>query len=279
MQDGEPRSPALGGSRKAWLARTADLVLDWLFPARCAGCRRIFRPLPASGGDLLQSCLGRWLCPGCLAKTKIIDSPLCSRCGEPFPSAAGCDHLCGACITTGRPFGKARSVFVYQGPVRALIHDLKYHGQVKLARPLGRLLFQALRRYWALEDFDLAVPVPLHSSRERRRTYNQAWLLLQNMHRAAVAEGLAGLPFAIGKQLRRCRPTRPQAGLSRSRRRENIGRAFEVVRPDLIKGRRVLLVDDVMTTGATVEGCCRRLLQSGAANVDVLVLARVSQRV
>jgi len=193
----------------------------------------------------------------------------------PFSTAAGPDHVCGDCIGGKRPFARARSVFFYKGPVRDLVHGLKYQCRVELARPLGSLMFHLLLRYWKPDQFDLAVPVPLHWRRERRRTYNQTWLLMRSWKEAAAGAGLAGLPFAIEKRaLSRMRPTRPQAGLSRAQRRENISQAFEVSRPEMVKNKRILVVDDVMTTGATVEACCRCLLQGGASQVDVLVLAR-----
>ncbi len=271
MKGGQTSAASSCSGTQARFSGICSRIIAWIYPERCAGCRRVFRPPSGAGGGRL----GRYLCPGCLAKTEPIVPPLCTRCGLPFATAAGPGHLCGDCIGAGRPFEKARAVFTYQGPVRELVRGLKYHGRTDLARPLGRLMLDTLRCYWDLGEFDLAVPVPLHRRRERRRTYNQAWLLLRGLKRAAAGQGLANLPFAIEKGvLSRRRPTRPQAGLSRSRRRENIRRAFEVCRPDLVRGRRVLLADDVMTTGATAEACCRCLLRGGAEKVDVLVLAR-----
>ncbi len=261
--------------RVTWPPKIFSRIIDWLYPARCTNCKEIFRPPAPREHNLLRDCLGSWLCPRCLAKTVLIDPPMCTCCGLPFGSTVGPDHLCGDCIARGRPFAKARSVFSYQGPVRGLVHSFKYGGRVELAWPLGKLMLQTLVRYWDPGRIDLAVPVPLHKSKERRRTFNQSWLLLRTWKKVVAETDLRGMPFAIDRRvLVRCRATGPQAGLNRRQRLKNIERAFEVTRPGLIKGKRILLVDDVMTTGATAEACCRCLLQGGAARVDVLVLAR-----
>lgn len=251
-------------------------TLGLLYPACCAGCGRNFRPAPADIRNCFLKRLGDHLCPECMSKAEPIKPPWCSICGLPFTAKVGPDHLCGGCIRKPPVYARARAVFVFQDPVRRLIHGLKYAGQVNLAKPLGEILLQCLFQYWPDNGIDLVMPVPLYPAKERRRTFNQAWLMLRSWKAAIREFGFADPPFGLQKQvLVRRRDTDSQAGLNREQRRKNIRRAFEVVRPELVEGKNILLVDDVLTTGATAEACSRTLLHSGARQVDVLVLAKV----
>ena len=190
----------------------------------------------------------------------------CASCRTPFQNAFPLDASgrCALCRSGLRGFDTAYSFGAYEGVLRELIHLYKY-GRVKtLARPLSALLAQALPRD---EAFDAAVPVPLYWRRRLQRGFNQAELLARDLSRRT------GIPVA--KALRRVRPTPAQAGLSNSARRHNMSQAF---RARSVQGKRILLIDDVMTTGATAASCAAALKQAGARRVSLLTVARVDRR-
>ena len=263
---------AMGGVRRVLAALT-----DALFPHRCMGCGRLFdhrerefaadRPL-AGEADFAAVMIPHF-CSTCRRQWLPVASPLCSRCGVMFVSRAGGDHLCGQCLEHGaKGFTRARAAGVYDQSLRLAIQALKFRGAVQLADPLGRLLFAAFRRHWPAGDVDVVAPVPLHRRRLRERGFNQAWLLLRCW---PAVDGSA----VVRDLLQRHRATAPQSGLDRRARRMNIRNAFSMARAGQSAGKRVLLVDDVLTTGATVNACADVLLRDGAARVDVLTVARV----
>ncbi len=192
----------------------------------------------------------------------------CARCRAPFANHYALDErdLCGLCRGGETGFDVVYAYGSFEAPLRELIHLFKYGGVAALKRPLGRLARLAVPRE---RRFDLVVPTPLDWRRRWRRGYNQSALLAEELARPM---GLS--PAAV---LRRLRATLPQAGLSRSARRANVAGAFAVKKPDLVRGRRVLLVDDVMTTGATVRACAQALKRAGAASVSVAVVARAGR--
>jgi ComF family protein len=192
-----------------------------------------------------------------------------------FPSRRGEDHLCGQCATTGHWFSASRAVGRYQGPLRDIIHHLKYGGRVWLARPLGLLMYAVFRTTWPPGEIDMVMPVPLHRRRFRSRGFNQAWLLLRHWPVFPdTGEGRLQRPRLLRAGLVRRRATRPQTGLGRQERLSNLEGAFALAPDTAVDDRTVLLVDDVMTTGTTVDECARVLLAAGAGRVDVLTLAR-----
>jgi ComF family protein len=226
-----------------------------------------------------EDAMAPFLCPECRDGFLPALSPLCPACGEMFVSRQGTDHLCGACIASPRKFRKARAVGVYERGLLKAVHSLKYRGRIELARPLGELLFAGLLEGWAPGDIDLVIPVPLHGGRMRRRGFNQSLLLLRDWPKRMQATGhdLKGLHIAP-ELLERPKPTASQTGLGRRERMRNLRGAFAVPAPGQVKGRRVLLVDDVYTTGATADACTNALRKAGAARVDVLTLARTMGR-
>jgi ComF family protein len=260
------------------LAAALEALRAAVFPARCLQCRRLL-PVAADGtpppgpaeedGDLLRP----YFCGACLSGVAPLTSPFCPRCGVMFRARAGEDHLCGRCLEQAPPFHMARAAFAYDRSLVDVIQCFKYKGKTRLAGPLGALLARTFVRYWAGEAVDLVLPVPLHPRRLRRRGFNQSDLLLREWQKRARPGAMP--PIASGILLR-ARATAAQAGLGRRERESNIRGAFVVRRPEQVNGRHVLLVDDVITTGATVGECARGLLASGAARVDVLALARVS---
>ena len=208
------------------------------------------------------------MCPDCLQAPQPYRGVECVRCGLFLqgPAALHGTLDCGLCRRGTFVFEQARSFAPYEGILQALIQRLKYDGYRPLAKPLGRFLAEAVRRLDA-QPFDLTVPVPLHRRRQRQRGFNQAALL------AAQVAPLLGTPPG-NKDCVRVRDTPPQTGLRAAARRKNVAGAFHVPEPQRIEGRRVLLIDDVLTTGATANSCAQALLDAGAQGVWVATLAR-----
>jgi ComF family protein len=232
-------------------------ALDLLYPSTCYGCGS-----PTATPEF---------CATCRTAIHMPTAPLCVICGAPFRTTGGGDHPCGRCLTHRPHFGQARACAIYAGadaiahPLKSALHRYKYVREVGLARPLGALL--AERCPFAVDTYDVVMPVPLHLARLRWRGFNQSQYLAHTLARRA------GVPIDP-LSLHRIRSTRPQIQLAESERHRNVARAFGVVRPDRVRSQRILLVDDVYTTGATVDECSRVLLRAGARQVDVLVLAR-----
>ncbi|MEE8399328.1 MAG: ComF family protein [Desulfobacterales bacterium] len=188
------------------------------------------------------------------------------------------DHLCGGCMQDPKHFRIARAIGVYDRTCMELIHAFKYRQKIQLARPFGMLLFAAFIRHWSDSDIDLIVPVPLHRKRFRKRGFNQTYLIIRalpGLVDRAIAGGATLRPIQIDREcLVRNRLTDPQIGLKRDQRISNVKDVFDVSDPSRIAGKGILLIDDVYTTGATVDACTRVLLKEGARCVDVLTLAR-----
>lgn len=237
------------------LRGAARLFLDSLLPPQCLACNAVV----AAPGSL---------CATCFARISFIAPPHCERCGTPFEGAVIDDLVCGACLKDGPVFSRARAAFVYAEDSRALILKLKHGDRTDAAVHLARWLQRAGAELIA--SCDVIVPVPLHRWRLLMRTYNQAALLANALHK------LTGKPVAP-QALVRTRATPSQGKLHRQERQLNVARAFAVKSPFAIAGRRVLLVDDVLTIGATANACARALLEAGAREVDVLALARVAK--
>jgi ComF family protein len=199
---------------------------------------------------------------------------MCISCGLPFVSKQTKDHLCGHCHSQSMPFHMARSAGSYEGALRTLIHHFKFQGCVQLAGPLGRLLWWSYLTHWRPDQVDLIVPVPLHPKRMRQRGFNQAHQLVRQWPKYARSDGVLVEASIEVNVLHRRRPTLPQTGLDRRRREANVADAFSLDQKDAVAGRRVLVVDDVLTTGATIKACARLLRKAGAVRVDVLTLAR-----
>jgi ComF family protein len=238
--------------------RWTTAALDLLYPALCPVCDRA---LDAGRRDPL--------CRECWAGLERLEGPCCDRCGRPLPSfdrrGVGAGPRCPDCVAALPPFDYARAAGAYTGVLRDALHAFKFGGKSALARPLAALM---LERCGALlgPDVDALVPVPLSRPRERQRGFNQAALL------AAHLSAGSGVPLEP-RWLSRSRGTRPQTELTASERRANVARAFTA--SPRAAGAHVLLVDDIVTTGATVGECARTLHVAGARAVGVLAVARV----
>lgn len=232
-------------------------AMDLFFPPSCLACRRATDRANA-------------LCAECWAQVRFIERPYCERLGTPFSIDLGTEGLLSPKAVADPPvYGRARAVTRFDdGPLRLLVHRLKYHDRVEIARPLGAWMARAGMEL--LVDADLLVPVPLHRARLISRRFNQAHAL------AKAISAQCGVP-ADPCALARVKATPSQVGLSRSQRAINLQGAFIVpdARAPSVEGRAIVLVDDVLTTGATANAASRALLRAGAKRVDVLVLAMV----
>ena len=237
-------------------------LLHLILPSPCRVCTL---PLDAQRRSLI--------CGRCWSQARPVPEPFCPRCGRPFVSPLALQdspgHLCGPCRGQAPAFAVARAATLYEagGTMRQAILLFKYGGRQSLARHLSHLMVEAVGGLFDPGQFDLLIPVPLHPSRERERGFNQAALLAKEVGRAW------GLRVGT-RLLRRVRATEAQSG-RRPEREANVKGAFEVAQPDRVEGRRLLLIDDVFTTGATVNECAKALLAAGAAEVAVYTLARV----
>lgn len=233
----------------------AGWLLDFTLPPRCPLC------------DLRIAVHGA-LCAACWAQLPLIERPYCERLGTPFDRDHGPGFLSAAAIADPPVFGRARAATRYAGPAIDLVRRLKYGDRDDLAAVMGRLLARAAGDL--VETVDVVVPIPLYRWRLWRRRFNQSALLAGALCRHTALRHAPEL-------LERHRPTTPQVGLSRTGRARNVQGAFRVpeARQAEVMGLRVLLVDDVMTSGATCEAAARVLLRSGAASVDVVTFAVV----
>lgn len=239
------------------LGRLGMAALDLVFPPVCLACHK------ATGGHGA-------LCAACWSRIRFIERPYCERLGTPFPYDLGVEGLHSPEAIANPPvYARARAVVRFEdGPARTLVHRLKYSDRMELAKPLGLWMARAGREI--LAEADLLVPVPLHRRRLIWRQFNQAHALALGVARAS---GKKVDPFV----LTRVKPTMPQVGLSRAQRADNVQGAFAVPEEARlsVEGRAIVLVDDVATTGATLNAAARALLRAGAKRVDVLVFARV----
>ena len=244
---------ALGACRDM-LAHLPKLALDIALPTQCVSCRE---PVDGEG-----------VCASCWAKLSFIEPPYCPRLGIPFVYDPGPELLSMEAIASPPAYQRARAAVRYDEVARTLVHSLKYQDRTDLAPAMGRWMARAGREL--LRDADMLIPVPLHWRRAWHRRYNQSGAL------GRAIERQSGVVLR-GDLLQRVRRTEQQVGLSRSQRASNVQGAFKVS-PDRqaeIAGKTVVLIDDVLTSGATVDACARALLRAKAAQVDVLVFARV----
>lgn len=231
-------------------------IKELCFPPRCLGCDA---NLPTSADPMF--------CLACADNIEFIKEPLCSLCGKAFPKAAGGNHRCSRCLKKAPLYNRARAIAHYKGPLVKAIHDFKYGGRTAALSSFANLR-NSLPHLGIFGEVDIILPVPLHIKRLRERGFNQAQQLAQTFFPEEKEKILVNL-------LLRHKWTAPQTGLSGSARRKNLKNAFQVTNADEVKKKNVLLVDDVYTTGATVNECAKVLRRAGAREVQVFTLARV----
>ncbi|MGZ5917822.1 MAG: ComF family protein [Methyloceanibacter sp.] len=250
MLEGESGEPTAPEPRIGALRRAAAAIADVLVPPLCLSCHGRLSTHDA-------------LCPACWSGIDFIRAPLCDRLGLPMP------YDTGGRMVSAAAAADARAVARFEGVMRTLVHDLKFHDRHDARRLFGRWLAGGGAEL--LVDADALVPVPLTRARLLSRRFNQSAILA---HEVARITGIKVEPLA----LLRVRASKPQVGLSREQRRQNVAGAFAVApgREAAIAGAKLVLVDDVITTGATAGACARVLKRAGAARVDVLALALVA---
>ncbi|MBU0674856.1 MAG: ComF family protein [Proteobacteria bacterium] len=233
-----------------------NTLINLIYPPFCLFCEV---PLP-SNAQLM-------LCSTCLSLVKIVTEPLCLCCGHPFTKYGGASHLCGTCLSSPPFFDQARALFLYEDPIKTIIHKFKYNDQAAGLKIAPYSMAQC-NHLSGLINPDIIIPVPVHKNRLRKRGFNQSVRLAQIFY-----------PTSIHKinttTLIRAVDSAPQTSLSGMARRTNLKNAFLIRNGDELSAKKIVLVDDVFTTGTTVNECAKLLKKNGAAEVKVLTLARV----
>jgi len=237
------------------LSRFWQGLSDLVFPPRCLAC-----------GILLAGPEDKRFCDACFSQVSFIYSPLCPCCGIPL-QGAGADHLCGDCLLFRPPYNIARAVARYDSVLLDAIHIFKYKGKIATGEVLGKMMAAHVYPGFNIADYSLIVPVPLHRKRLRERGFNQAVILGREVSKRF------SIPMDF-MNLKRHVFTEPQVTLGKNQRTENVKGAFTVKDGKRIEGRKIILVDDVYTTGSTVKECAGALMEHRAAEVAVLTLAR-----
>lgn len=231
-------------------------LIDLIFPPRCTACAKILeerRSLP--------------ICEACMEALHFCSPPFCPVCGTPFADQTAANHPCETCLLSPPPFAVARSLAVYEGALQDMIHRYKYGRDTAVGEFLGAMMADFPFPAFDCQDYTMVMPVPLHTKRLRERGFNQSLLLA----RAIAKHHKLKLDYL---SLTRTIPTPPQTTFGRQEREENVKGAFSVKRPSKLQGEKVILVDDVYTTGSTVRECARALKRSGVTTVAVLTLSR-----
>jgi ComF family protein len=204
------------------------------------------------------------LCSACWKKYKFIAKPFCACCGYPFSFEMEDQALCGKCIKLPPYFDSARYLFKFDQDSKKLIHALKYNDQTHLAKIFAKLQYNIYRE--DIAKYDLIIPVPMHWLKRMLRMYNQASLLGNELSK------ITNIPIN-NDILLKTRWTKAQSTLKKNARQKNLQGSFKIMKPELLKGRKVILVDDVLTTGATVKECSKILKKNGVSEIMVLTIA------
>lgn len=235
-------------------------LIDIIYPPRCPFC-----------SGFLSTIENRHppphLCDNCLQALTPITHPMCTVCGIPFSTSIGSDHLCEICLRKRLWYDSVRTPYLYSGPLMNAIQRFKYNSETHLSSSLGTLLSSFTSTLIVNPKDFLIVPVPLHRRRLKERGFNQSLLL------AKVLASHLGSQLDYLSLIRR-RDTRPQTGLGKEERRKNVANAFSITPPEIFKDKKILLVDDVFTTGHTLNECAKSVKKSGALKVICLALAR-----
>lgn len=235
------------------LAKYTNIIFNLLFPLKCEICHKE-----------LSLTATRRICPGCWHNIQLITDRYCQRCGKPMQVETA---LCVDCYANENLyFGRIRAAGIYAGNLREAIHRFKYAGRSVLGSELGELLLSTYNRHFSFYAPDYILPVPLHKKQRRKREYNQTELLAHYLGRRC------NVPV-FGDELMRVKETKPQFELNKRERRENVRDAFTLSRKRCMENKKILLIDDICTTGATLNECAQVLCEHGVAEVNGLVLA------
>jgi len=237
------------------LVKTCKYLLHVLLPRTCLHC---LNDLPWQSR--------RPLCPKCESSLEKLPELHCARCGLPLKYGGAACYDCARLKKTAA-LDLARSAFVFNPELRSLLHAFKYSGMESLAAPLAEGMAQALERFPELKEYPFVLPVPLHPAKKKERGFNQSELLAREL---ASVKRL----FLLENAAERAVKTKPQVSLSKAERAENMKGAFKITGPELVKGRKILLIDDVATTLSTLEELAAELKRNGAKGVAALTLAR-----
>lgn len=230
-----------------------------LFPSKCLKCGRYTDTDP--GSSLL---LSDYFCTECAkAGISMIHSPKCTLCGLPLPESSDA-RVCEACLKNPLRLRKVRGAAEYKGLVKDAVHLFKYQSRLSLAKVFEKMIQDVYNQHFASSDHDLLLPVPLHKKRLRKRGFNQAYILVRNLEKKRICI----------HALVRKKKTASQTGFDMVQRKQNLKNAFEVKDKKAVENKSILLVDDVLTTGATCNEAAKELLKHGASRVDAMVLAR-----
>ncbi len=228
-----------------------------IFPPQCLGC-----------AEILHRSNGHIFCPDCEEKITFITGSICDICGTTFPDSPDQNHLCGDCLKTKPYFSCARAIFSYDDAILNSIHQFKYKSDLSVGEILSDFMAGFSFPDIDFADYSLIIPVPLHIKRLRERGFNQSLILA----RAIGEKHQIPVDFSL---LKRHKFILTQTGSNKKERKQNIKGAFEVTDKKKISGKSIILIDDVYTTGATVNECAKTLMKAGAQKVSVLTLARV----
>lgn len=242
---------------RLFLRQTGETTLTFLYPAQCRVCDT---PL---GLEAVP-----YFCQECWQKIQFVERPWCEICGIPHPDKRATASVCDKCAGAPPRYGKLRTIAFYEEPFQQVLHLFKFGKRTGLASPLIQLMLARLPDDCRIEDYDFILPIPIHKKRLRERGFNQSLLLAEGIAKAK------GMPVATDILIRQ-KHTKAQSSLTgRAARQENITDAFELRNPKAAFGKRFLLIDDVFTTGATVQEAVKELWKADPAEIDVLTLAR-----
>jgi ComF family protein len=241
------------------LSEALSGLSEVIFPPRCLGCAEILHPFT-----------GQIFCRACNDEIKFITGSICFICGTTFPNSPAQSHLCGDCLENKTYFSYARALFSYETFILNAIHQFKYKRNISIGEMLASFMADFSFPDIDFADYSLIIPVPLHIKRLRERGFNQSLILA----RAIEKKRQIPVNFSL---LKRRKFTLTQTGSNRNERKQNIKGAFEVSNKKKIAGKNIVLIDDVYTTGATINECSKTLIKAGAQKVAVLTLARVLQ--
>lgn len=233
------------------LQQTIETAITFLYPAQCRVCQE------ALGLESVP-----YVCDACWHDIDYIKPPWCEMCGIP-----NTENVCDACATTPPPYGKLRTIAFYESALQQAIHLFKFEKRTSLAKPLTQLTIKHFPNDCNIDEYDFIFPIPIHKKRLRERGFNQATLLAKGIAKNVGVE-------VVTDALVRYRNTSPQSNLDREARQTNIIGAFELQKKEVVRDKRILVLDDVYTTGATVREAVKVLWDADPVEVDVLTLAR-----